>query len=74
MASLALIREASRIGDPVLILDDVFATLDAGRRDRLANLVASNEQVLITAAVAEDVPSSLRAKVFQVNKGGEMVG
>ena len=74
LASLALIRESSRIGDPVLILDDVFATLDAGRRDRLANLVASNEQVLITAAVAEDVPSSLKAKVFQVKKGGEIDG
>jgi DNA replication and repair protein RecF len=74
LASLALIRESSHIGDPVLILDDVFATLDAGRRDRLANLVASNEQVLITAAVAEDVPSSLKAKVFQVKKGGEIDG
>lgn len=46
--------------DPVLILDDVFAELDAGRRERLAGLVGDCEQVLITAAVAEDVPARLR--------------
>lgn len=46
--------------DPVLILDDVFAELDAGRRERLAGLIADCEQVLITAAVAEDVPAQLR--------------
>lgn len=46
--------------DPVLILDDVFAELDTGRRDRLAELVADCEQVLITAAVGADVPTRLR--------------
>ncbi|MGN6752928.1 MAG: DNA replication/repair protein RecF, partial [Intrasporangium sp.] len=46
--------------DPVLILDDVFAELDTGRRDRLAELVADCEQVLITAAVGADVPTALR--------------
>lgn len=45
--------------EPVLILDDVFAELDARRRDRLARLIAPAEQVLITAAVAEDVPEGL---------------
>ena len=45
--------------DPVLILDDVFAELDQGRRERLAALIADCEQVLITAAVAGDVPSVL---------------
>jgi len=45
--------------DPVLILDDVFAELDQGRRERLAGLIADCEQVLITAAVAGDVPSVL---------------
>src|SRR5699024_3362965 len=43
-------------GDAVLILDDVFAELDAGRRRRLAELVEPARQVLITAAVAEDIP------------------
>ena len=42
--------------EPVLILDDVFAELDAKRRERLAELVAPAEQVLVTAAVAGDVP------------------
>ena len=45
--------------DPVLILDDVFAELDSGRRERLATLIADCEQVLITAAVPDDVPSVL---------------
>ncbi|WP_182112556.1 MULTISPECIES: DNA replication/repair protein RecF [unclassified Actinotalea] len=45
--------------EPVLILDDVFAELDVRRRDRLAALVARAEQVLVTAAVAEDVPEQL---------------
>src|SRR5699024_10963552 len=46
-------------GDPILILDDVFAELDAGRRRRLAELVEPARQVLITAAVAEDIPTAL---------------
>ncbi|MCU1535855.1 MAG: replication and repair protein RecF [Humibacillus sp.] len=46
--------------DPVLVLDDVFAELDSGRRERLAALVADCEQVLITAAVGADVPDVLR--------------
>ncbi len=45
--------------DPVLILDDVFAELDTGRRSRLADMVAPAEQVLITAAVPADVPAEL---------------
>jgi DNA replication and repair protein RecF len=45
--------------DPVLILDDVFAELDSGRRERLALLIADCEQVLITAAFPGDVPDSL---------------
>jgi len=45
--------------DPVLILDDVFAELDSGRRERLAGMIADCEQVLITAAVPGDVPTTL---------------
>jgi DNA replication and repair protein RecF len=56
-------------GDPVLLLDDVFAELDAGRRERLAKLVAGAEQVLVTAAVAEDVPSLLAGARFWVADG-----
>jgi DNA replication and repair protein RecF len=69
LASIALLRAETRTGDPILILDDVFAELDAGRRARLAGMVAGNEQVLITAAVAEDVPEELIATVFHVKQG-----
>ncbi|MEH3077986.1 MAG: DNA replication/repair protein RecF [Quadrisphaera sp.] len=55
--------------EPVLVLDDVFAELDAGRRQRLAALVAPAEQVLITAAVAEDVPPELSGRRLQVRAG-----
>ncbi len=55
--------------DPVLVLDDVFAELDTGRRDRLAALVADAEQVLITAAVEADVPEPLRGRTFAVELG-----
>ena len=69
LASRELLRSEGNFGDPILILDDVFAELDAKRRERLADLVADNEQVLITAAVAEDVPERLKAKMFHVNQG-----
>ena len=68
LASVDLLRTETKTGDPVLILDDVFAELDAGRRLRLAELVADNEQVLITAAVAEDVPEILSATRFSVKQ------
>jgi DNA replication and repair protein RecF len=57
-------------GEPVLILDDVFAELDSGRRDRLAALVKGAEQVLVTAAVPEDVPAALDGVWVDV-MGGE---
>ena len=46
----------------MLVLDDVFAELDTGRRERLAELVEDCEQVLITAAVGADVPEVLRER------------
>ena len=67
LASFALLREGRE--DPVLILDDVFAELDTGRRDRLAALAAGAEQVLITAAVPADVPGLLTGARFTVRAG-----
>jgi DNA replication and repair protein RecF len=67
LASFALLREGRE--DPVLILDDVFAELDAGRRDRLAALVSGAEQVLVTAAVPADVPGVLAGARFTVRAG-----
>ena len=55
--------------DPVLILDDVFAELDAGRRDRLATLVGGAEQVVVTAAVPADVPAGLTGARYDVGNG-----
>ena len=55
--------------DPVLLLDDVFAELDLGRRERLAGLVAGAEQVLVTAAVPADVPAALHGARFDVSGG-----
>jgi DNA replication and repair protein RecF len=55
--------------DPVLLLDDVFAELDTGRRERLAGLVAGAEQVLVTAAVPADVPAALHGARFDVGDG-----
>ena len=69
LASLEILKAESRLGDPILILDDVFAELDSDRRAKLAELVLGNEQVIITAAVIEDVPEALSAKRFSVVAG-----
>ena len=49
--------------DPVLILDDVFAELDAKRRERLVHVASDAEQVLVTAAVGDDLPGNLNDAV-----------
>lgn len=72
LASAELLRRDSQVGDPIIVLDDVFAELDQRRRERLASAIARFEQVLITAAVPEDVPDSLGGSVFRV-AGGEIL-
>jgi DNA replication and repair protein RecF len=69
LASAAVLRRESTAGDPVLILDDVFAELDESRRGRLAEAVEGFEQVLITAAVQNDVPRALAGNVVQISAG-----
>jgi DNA replication and repair protein RecF len=70
LASYELLREGEYGGgEPVLLLDDVFAELDANRRDRLARLLAPAQQVLITAAVEDDVPEVLRGQAMSVGSG-----
>ncbi|MDN6021449.1 MAG: DNA replication/repair protein RecF [Acidipropionibacterium jensenii] len=69
LASFQLLR-ADGI-EPVLVLDDVFSELDATRRDRLAAAVIDADQVLVTAAVAQDVPAQLAGARFHVG-GGEV--
>jgi DNA replication and repair protein RecF len=68
LAAYDLLRSGG--DDPVLLLDDVFAELDTGRRERLAGLVSGAEQVLITAAVPGDVPERLSGARFEVSGGG----
>jgi len=74
LASAQLLRQDSSSGDPVLILDDVFAELDLGRRARLAAAIGSFEQVLITAAVLEDVPPTLVAHAIHIHAGAVIDG
>ena len=69
LASAAVLRRESSAGDPVLILDDVFAELDESRRARLADAVGDFEQVLITAAVFNDVPEALAGHVVRIRSG-----
>jgi DNA replication and repair protein RecF len=67
LAAYDLLRSGG--DDPVLMLDDVFAELDAGRREALAALVSDAEQVLVTAAVPADVPGRLAGQRFEVSGG-----
>lgn len=67
LGSYELLR--AETGEPVLLLDDVFAELDRRRRSRLADVAASAEQVLITAAVGEDVPEDLAGVRYTVAEG-----
>ena len=67
LASYDLLRADG--DDPILILDDVFAELDGERREQLAELVAGAEQVLVTAAVTEDVPTALQGARYRVAAG-----
>lgn len=61
-----LLRAESPAGDPVLILDDVFAELDAQRREAP---LRGYEQVLVTAAVEEDIPDELHHHVVRIHAG-----
>ncbi|WP_167676454.1 DNA replication/repair protein RecF [Rhodococcus sp. B10] len=72
LASFGLLRAEGT--DPVLMLDDVFAELDRKRRSALARVAVDAEQVLITAAVAEDVPPELEARRWGVAAHQEDTG
>jgi DNA replication and repair protein RecF len=69
LAAASTLRVDSPLGDPVIILDDVFAELDVTRRARLAGAIGDYEQVLITAAVLADVPDVLRAHTVHIRAG-----
>ena len=69
LAELDVKRREGPAGDPIVILDDVFAELDAGRRELLSQSLDDVEQVLVTAAVREDVPASMAARLITISAG-----
>lgn len=69
LASFELLRHDRPGGDPILILDDVFAELDSKRRRRLVELTKTAEQTIVTAAVEADVPDELDGATFDVSNG-----
>ncbi|MBK0418736.1 DNA replication/repair protein RecF [Leucobacter sp. CSA1] len=80
LATALLLREESPGGDPVIILDDVFAELDSSRRRSLMAAVSEFEQVIVTAAVEGDVPDDVfwhrtyidggRVRTTPISEGG----
>ncbi len=69
MALATILRDESPAGDPVIILDDVFAELDTRRRQSLMSAVSGFEQVIVTAAVEEDVPGDVDWRRVKVEAG-----
>jgi DNA replication and repair protein RecF len=67
LGGFELLREEG--SEPILVLDDVFAELDARRRDALARTAARAEQVLVTAAVDDDVPTVLSGTRYVIEAG-----
>ncbi|OBI24599.1 DNA replication/repair protein RecF [Mycobacterium sp. E2497] len=72
LASYELLRADG--SEPVLLLDDVFAELDAARRQALATVAESAEQVLVTAAVAEDIPAGWSARQVDIELRDDDLG
>ena len=72
LASYYVMLDDARTGGsaPILILDDVFAELDVQRRRKLASIVSGAEQVLVTAAVEDDIPAELDGRRVKVIPGG----
>jgi DNA replication and repair protein RecF len=70
LGSFELLRaDFGRGGEPILVLDDVFAELDADRRGQLALAASKAEQTIVTAAVAGDVPDELQGARYEVASG-----
>lgn len=69
LASYDLLRDDGV--EPILILDDVFSELDKTRRDRLSSLISNSEQILITAAVPEDLPMELDGRRIVISRNND---
>ncbi len=69
LASAELLRAEAQAGDPILILDDVFSSLDDQRLERLLDLVSNYEQVIITDAIRGKQESFQSATRFLITDG-----
>ena len=69
LAMAGWLRNKSSGGDPIIMLDDVFAELDSSRRAHLVASLSGYEQVLITSAVEGDIPATLQGEGFDVRQG-----
>ena len=69
LGTAAWLKADKPSGDPIIILDDVFAELDAHRREKLVNAMGHYEQIIVTSAVEEDIPRELSGRVFDVAEG-----
>ena len=69
LAMVDITRETSTVGDPVVILDDVFSELDSARRERLAQHLTDIEHIIVTAADESSVPSTLGGTRYRVTGG-----
>lgn len=65
----AWVRTQRASGDPIMILDDVFAELDARRRTQLVGAISDYEQLVVTSAVEEDLPHGLEGRRLDVHQG-----
>ncbi|MDP4972640.1 MAG: DNA replication and repair protein RecF, partial [Pontimonas sp.] len=65
----AWLRENRASGDPIIMLDDVFAELDARRREKLVSAITDYEQLIITSAVEDDLPPGLEGTRLDVKNG-----
>ncbi len=72
LAAYELLRREG--SDPVLLLDDVFAELDTARREALAQVAATAEQVLVTAAVHDDIPADWDARRVEITMRDDDTG
>jgi DNA replication and repair protein RecF len=72
LAAYELLRKEG--SDPVLLLDDVFAELDTARREALAQVAATAEQVLVTAAVHDDIPADWDARRVEITMRDDDAG
>ncbi len=66
LAEAELLRSPAGDG-PVVLLDDVMSELDGSRRDYVAERLAADGQVLVTATDLEHIPSAFR-------RGAEVIG